>query len=296
MKRRLLLLMWIAALTATAQQVRVTSVTPLLNASQAGFYPSLNKSGDKILFSDADAHGLVMLDLKTHAATTISKLDGAGFDAKWSNDGDVYYVTSKVDPKSKLVYRTGMRYSTERDLSEVVLEAQHGAVLPEVGSKGMALKGTTRSFASSNNRGTSLYTTGSQVIITHNGTVHRYTPVESYAGYLWPSLSPSGDKVAFFAAGRGIVVIDLNGNILAELGNYEMPSWYNNDYLVAQNTSDDGYQFTSSQILLLKADGSFKHELTPSTSMTMQPTCGGGKIAYTTIDGKLTMITIDIVE
>ena len=296
MKRRLLLLMWIAALTATAQQVRVTSVTPLLDASQAGFYPSLNKSGDKILFSDADAHGLVMLDLKTHVATNISKLDGAGFDAKWSNDGDVYYVTSKVDPKSKLVYRTGMRYSTERDLSEVVLEAQHGAVLPEVGSKGMALKGTTRSFASSNNRGTSLYTTGSQVIITHNGTVRRYTPVESYAGYLWPSLSPSGDKVAFFAAGRGIVVIDLNGNILAELGNYEMPSWYNNDYLVAQNTSDDGYQFTSSQILLLKADGSFKHELTPSTSMTMQPTCGGGKIAYITIDGKLTMITIDIVE
>ena len=30
--------------------------------------------------------------------------------------------------------------------------------------------------------------------------------------------------------------------------------------------------------------------------MTMQPTAGGGKIVYTTIDGNLTMITIDINE
>ena len=75
-----------------------------------------------------------------------------------------------------------------------------------------------------------------------------------------------------------------------------MPCWYDNDYIVAQNTSDDGYQFTSSQILLLKADGTFRHELTPRTSMTMQPTAGGGKIAYTTIDGNLTVITLDINE
>ena len=84
--------------------------------------------------------------------------------------------------------------------------------------------------------------------------------------------------------------------MLAQLGNYEMPCWYNNDYIVAQNATDDGHQFTSSQILLLKADGTFRHELTPRTSMTMQPTAGGGKIVYTTIDGNLTMITIDINE
>jgi hypothetical protein len=129
-----------------------------------------------------------------------------------------------------------------------------------------------------------------------NGKESRYTPVESYAGYLWSSVSPAGDKIAFFAAGRGIVVTNLQGKVLAELGNYEMPCWYNNDYIVAQNATDDGYQYTSSQILLLKADGTFNYELTPKTSMTMQPTAGGGKIAYTTIDGNLTLITLDINE
>lgn len=283
-------------LLANAQQVTVTSVTPVLNGSQMAFYPSLNKSGDKILFSDVDAHGLKMLDLATHDVTTISDLDGAGFDAKWSPDGAVYYVTSKIDPKNHLVYRTGMRYDVASKASNVVLEAQHGAVHPEVGTRGMALKGANRSYTSAANRGVSVYTSGSQVVINRNGIEHRYTPVESYAGYLWASISPNGDKVAFFAAGRGIVVIDLEGNVIAELGNYEMPSWYNNDYIVAQNATDDGHQFTSSQILLLKADGSFRHELTARTSMTMQPTAGGGKIAYTTIDGNLTLITIEINE
>lgn len=296
MKRLLLTLMWIVALVSSAQQVTVTQVTPLLNDSQAAFYPSLSSSGDKILFSDADAHGLKMLDFTSQAVTIISDLDGAGFDAKWSTDGAVYYVTSKIDPNNHLVYRTGMRYDMARKTSDVVLEAQHGAVHPEVGTRGMALKGTKRSYTSATDRGLSVYTTGSKVVITRNGVEHRYSPVESHAGYLWPSISPNGDKVAFFAAGRGIVVIDLNGTVLAELGNYEMPSWYNNDYLVAQNTSDDGHQFTSSQILLLKADGSFLHELTARTSMTMHPTAGGGKIAYTTIDGHLSLMTIEINE
>lgn len=296
MRKVLLMLVGAGALLCSAQQVTVTSTTPLLKGVETAFYPTLNASGDKLLYSDADAHGLKMLDLSTLAVTTISEQNGAGFDAKWSSDNNVYYVTSKIDPKSHLVYRTGMRYNMERKTSDIVLEAQHGAVHPEVGTKGMALKGDKHTFSTGTNRGKSVYTTGSQVVLNINGVEYRYTPVESYAGYLWSSISPAGDKVAFFAAGRGIIVIDLQGKVLAELGNYEMPCWYNNDYIVAQNASDDGYQFTSSQILLLKADGTFNHELTPKTSMTMQPTAGGGKIVYTTIDGHLTMITININE
>lgn len=283
-------------LTASAQQVTVTSTTPLLKGVEAAFYPKLNASGDRLLYSDVDAHGLKMLDLNTQASTTISDKNGAGFDAKWGGDNNVYFVTSEVNPSNHLVFRTGMRYDMERKASDVVLEAQHGAVHIENGTKGVAINGEKRHFSTSHNRGISVYTAGSEVVLNINGTERRYTPVESYAGYLWASISPKADKVAFFAAGRGIVVIDLDGNVLAQLGNYEMPCWYNNDYIVAQNASDDGYQFTASQILLLKADGTFSHELTPRTSMTMQPTCGGGKIAYTTIDGRLTMITIDINE
>lgn len=298
MKKTTLLLMMMSAvaLVASAQQVTVTSTTPLLRGVEAAFYPSINKSGDKLLYSDPDAHGLKMLDLRNNQISTISDSDGAGFDAKWSHNNQVYYVTSEINPKNHLVYRTGMRYDLTRNAHDVVLEAQHGAVHLETGTRGMALNGSKHTFATAQNRGISVYTTGSQIVLNINGKESRYTPVDSYAGYLWSSISPNGDKVAFFAAGKGIVIIDLQGKVLAELGNYEMPCWYNNDYIVAQNATDDGHQFTSSQILLLKADGTFRHELTARTSMTMQPTAGGGKIVYTTIDGNLTMITIDITE
>ena len=288
--------MWAWAMVAGAQQVTVTSTTPLLRGIEPAFYPTLSPSGDRLLYSDVDARGLKMLALGTQAVTAISEQTGAGFDAKWSNDGQVYYITSKVDEKSRLVFRTGMRYDLKRQASDVVLEAQHGAVHLETGTQGMAMNGESHTFATAPKRGVSVYTTGSQLVVNVDGKESRYTPVESYAGYLWSSVSPAGDKIAFYAAGRGIVVTTLQGKVLAELGNYEMPCWYNNDYLVAQNASDDGYQYTSSQILLLKADGTSRHELTPKTSMTMQPTAGGGKIVYTTIDGNLTMITLDINE
>lgn len=296
MKKTLLLLLCGWALVAGGQQVTVTSTTPLLRGIEPAFYPTLSPSGDRLLYSDVDARGLKLLDLGTQAVTTISEQTGAGFDAKWSNDGQVYYITSKVDEKSRLVFRTGMRYDLKRQASDVVLEAQHGAVHLETGTQGMAIKGESHTFATAPKRGVSVYTTSSQLVVNVGGKESRYTPVESYAGYLWSSVSPAGDKIAFYAAGRGIVVTTLQGKVLAELGNYEMPCWYNNDYIVAQNASDDGYQYTSSQILLLKADGTYRHELTPKTSMTMQPTAGGGKIVYTTIDGNLTMITLDINE
>ncbi len=296
MKKTFLLLMWAWALVAGAQQVTITSTTRLLKDVEPAFYPTLNASGDRLLYSDASAHGLKMLDLATSKVTTISNDDGAGFDAKWSNDGKVYYITSEVNSKDHLVYRTGKRYDLARNTSKVVLEAQHGALHLETGTQGMAINGTRHSYATSPSRGVSVYTTGSQLVVNQGGKESRYTPVESYAGYLWSSISPGGDKIAFFAAGKGIIVTTLQGKVLAQLGNYEMPCWYNNDYIVAQNATDDGHQFTSSQILLLKADGTFRHELTPRTSMTMQPTAGGGKIVYTTIDGNLTMITIDINE
>jgi len=286
-----------AALVVSAQQVAITKTTPLLqDGHEAAFYPTLNHTGDKLLYSDADAHGLKLLDLETNKVTTISNQNGAGYAPKWGEDGNVYFVTAQVNPENHLVYRSGLRFNLDSSTSQVLLEPQHGAVTIAAGTRGMAIKGEKRTFVSATHLGTSVYTQGSEIVISTGDKERRYSPVESHAGYLWASLSPGGDKVAFFAAGRGIVVIDLEGHIKAELGNYEMPCWYDNNYIVAQNASDDGYQFTSSQILLLKADGTFKHELTAKTSMTMQPTCGGGKIVFTTIDGHLTMLTLQITD
>ncbi len=139
-------------------------------------------------------------------------------------------------------------------------------------------------------------TSGSELLITRNGVTKSYSPVESYAGYLWASVSPDQKKVMFFAAGSGIYITDLNGNVISKLGNYESPSWYGNDFVVAMDAKDDGHQFSSSRIVLIKADGSEMQQLTRPESMSMNPTGSikAGKVVYNTIDGMLYEIEVKL--
>ncbi len=281
------------SLAATAQQVTVTRDTRL-PVSQAAYYPVLDAAGTRLLYSDGDARGLSMLDLSTSSITQITAEPGAGIDARFGADGNIYYVSQEVR-EGNLVYRSGYRYDTALRRATRVLEPQHGAVTTSLGTDAVAIDGPRRSYASAGDMGTAVRAHGSTLLITSAGTTRSVSPVESYAGYLWPVLSPGGDKVAFVAAGKGLVVTDLQGRVLAMLGRqYEMPSWYDNDYLVAQVATDDGHQFTASHIELVKADGTFAAPLTASTSMTMQPAAAGGNIVCTTIDGQLHLLNIVI--
>ena len=275
-----------------AQQVTVVERTRLLQGVEGPAYnPVLSADGRQLLFSSGQQSGLKLYSLDDNVVTRVSDEPGAGIDACWGGDGKVYYVTQERRPDN-LIYRTGHCYDVADGKGQVVLEAQHGAVRPMPATRGAALRGGA-SFASPS-MGMAVGTQGSEVVLSIDGRERRFSPIESHAGYLWASLSPDRSRVAFFAAGTGIVIIDLDGNVLAQLGNYEMPCWYDNDYLVAQHATDDGHQFTSSHIVLLKADGTFSHALTRPTSMTMQPTCGGGCIVYTTIDGQMSLMKIQI--
>lgn len=293
MKQFLSLLLYGIALMTCAQQVTVLERTRLLQGVEGpAYYPVLNADGSQLLFSSGEQNGLKLYTYDDNVVTRISDEAGAGIDALWGGDGWVYYVTQERRANN-LVYRTGHCYDLATARSIVVLEAQHGAVRPMSASRGAALRGNV-SYTSARNLGVAVTTEGSEVVLNVNGQERRFSPVESHAGYLWASLSPDGMRVAFFAAGTGVIVMDLEGKVLAQLGNYEMPCWYDDDYIVAQHATDDGHQFTSSQIILLKVDGSFAYELTRPTSMTMQPTAGGGKIVYTTIDGQLHQMRIQI--
>ena len=274
----MILLLAAVLLPVMAQEVEVVSRQRLLEGVEGpAYYPMLNSAGDRLLFSSEN--GALKLHNLTDGVTTVVTTDYvAGRDACFGNDGKVYFVTQTVG-EDHLVYRTGRSFDAATRKADVVTPTRHGAM--RVGPA---------------ERGSAVWTESSRVHVTVGGEERVFSPVDSWAGYLWASLSPDGKRVAFFAAGKGIVIIDLRGQMLAMLGNYEMPCWYNNDYLVAQNAKDDGHQFTSSQIMLLKADGTFKTELTKPASMSMQPTCGGGRIVYTTIDGLLYEMRINIYE
>jgi hypothetical protein len=296
MKKLIILMMAMAALLpVVAQEVEVTSLQRLLEGTEGpAYYPVLNSAGDRLLFLTEDGV-LKYYDMVDDVTSVVTHDYVAGRDACWGGDGKVYFVTQEMG-EDHLIYRTGRSYDALSRQIAVVTPAQHGAVRAVPATRGGAVKAPGKNYSSSGNIGDAAWTEGSRVHVTVGGEERVFSPVDSWAGYLWASLSPDGKRVAFFAASKGIVVIDLRGQVVAMLGNYEMPCWYNNDYLVAQNATDDGHQFTSSQIVLLKADGTWQRELTKPASMAMQPTCGGGTIVYTTIDGLLYAMKINIYQ
>ena len=296
MKKLVVILALVAMLQPVcAQEVEVTSLKRLLEGVEGpAFHPVLNASGDRLLFA-GDNGALKVYDFSDNVTQVVTRDYVAGNDACFGGDGKVYFVTQQMD-ENHLIYRTGNSYDLVTGRSAVLTQPQHGAVRAVSATRGGTLRAPAANYTSSDDIGDAAWTEGSRVHVIVGGEERVFAPVDSWAGYLWASLSPDGKRVAFFAAGKGIVIIDLRGQMLAMLGNYEMPCWYNNDYLVAKNAMDDGHLFTSSQILLLKADGTFKAELTKPASMTMQPTCGGGRIVYTTIDGLLYEMTINIHE
>ena len=296
MKKLIILMMAMAALLpVVAQEVEVASLQRLLEGTEGpAYYPVLNNAGDRLLFSTEDGV-LKLYDMADDVTSVVTHDYVAGHDACWGGDGKVYFVTQEMG-EDHLIYRTGWCYDALTRQIAVVTPAQHGAVRAVPATRGGAVKAPGKNYSSSGNIGNAAWTEGSRVHVIVGGEERVFSPVDSWGGYLWASLSPDGKRVAFFAAGKGIVVIDLRGQVVAMLGNYEMPCWYNNDYLVAQNATDDGHQFTSSQIVLLKADGTWQRELTKPASMAMQPTCGGGTIVYTTIDGLLYAMKINIYQ
>ena len=116
--------------------------------------------------------------------------------------------------------------------------------------------------------------------------------------YLWTAVSPDGSKIVTYAIGVGTVVLDMQGNILAELGDYESPTWYGNDFVAAMKATDDGHQFTSSKIVLLDCNSKQVYDLTSPSEMGMNPSASAeaGRIVYSTVEGKLFMLELNVTK
>lgn len=279
MKHILLTLAAACTVTVQAQIAEVTSTERLLGGVESEMYfPVLSSDGSKVLFTSSNYCGLRMYDFNDDVTVKISDESHAGFDAAFTPDGkSVSYVAqSRVNG---LNMRQVKQYGiADRKVSDLT-KAERVVKKP--------LSVTDK---------VSARTEGSTLYISRNGQEKAYTPAGECAGYLWASVSPDRTKVMFFAASKGIYVVDLNGNVISTLGNYESPVWYGNNCVVAMNAKHNGYQHISSQIVMMRADGSEFQELTTPESMAMNPTASfeAGKIVYNTIDGRLYRMNITL--
>ena len=293
--RRILLVMTVLCLWtlgATAAGVKQGSMKTLVDS--CGFFPQLSPDGQMLLYSPTEGTSLMLKNLSTGAVTTVASVGYPGFDAIWGNDGKVYYVTQQRK-KNGLVYRTGHCYDPATGKSTVVLKAQHGRVQALRATHGTVINGEHQVYYSTKQVGAYCYTRGDKLyLVDEGGTTRTLQPVTGSNGYLWAALSPDGTKVLFEAAARGLFVCDLDGRIIADLDQYLMPCWYNNDYIVAMSNAGN-VRTSGSRIWLMSVNGEVIKPISLKDERAVQPMVAGNKVVYSVIyDGQVKQLELDV--
>ena len=297
MRIKLFMAALLCVFLSNAQDVKIVRHEQLLKGVESQCYnPVLSPDGQKVLFTQSDYEGLNVYDIADDVVTPLASDRLAGFSPAFSKDGKSVYFLSQTR-ENMLVYREMKSVNLDGTEMSTVMGKSRGMLHPVAVDGGVVtVSDNGRKLKAKSNGGTYAYSAGKKIVVVKNGIEKKIAPVPTKYTYIWESLSPDGTKILFYAGGKGAYICDLDGNLVAELGKYTSPAWCGNDYVVAVNATHDGHQYETSQIVLLKVDGSYKKELTAPVSMSMHPTASasGDRITYNTIDGRLFLMDLRI--
>lgn len=294
MKRIYLVLALVCLWTLGSGAVGVKQGSARTLVDSCGFFPQISADGQWLLYSPTEGTSLMLKNLATGDVKTVASTGYPGFDAILGQDGKVYYVTQQRK-KNGLVYRTGHCYDPATGKDQVVLKAQHGRVQPLLASQGVVINGERQIYRNAKQVGAYCYTRGDMLyLVDEAGFTRALQPVQDSNGYLWASLSPDGTRVLFEAASRGLFVCDMNGEIVAELGEFLMPCWYNNDYIIAMSNAGNT-RTNGSRIWLLSVDGEVCKPISTREERAVQPMTAGGRVVYTLLySGEVRQLELDV--
>lgn len=266
------------ALMANAQVLNVASVEqlniPAGDVKVAGIAPD----GSYILLTTNSNQGLKKYDLNSGNTTVLSEAPGAGYNANISADGaTVVYRETSFD---------------NRHMRQQALKSHNITS----GKQQMLVKNTrsARKLAVSGNLVAARPTCSiedRQLMITIGGTTSQLSPLGTDKSYIWPSISPNGQKVLFYVCGNGAYVCNLDGSNLQFIGhNVRAPKWYNDNVVIGMNDKDDGETVISSEIVAVSLAG--QTQVLTNGINVMYPFACDGKIVCSGLNGETYLINI----
>ena len=297
----IILLACIASLSG--QNVKVTKhyeITP--SVGQSAFYPILSPDGNRIVYTSENFSGLKSYDFASGKNQIITTAEGAGFDPIFSTDGSTVYYRPQSIINGR-VHRSLKEYNLIEKAEKQLIAPTRDLKRPVAISGGMEVVADNKLMKSTGSQISGNYVYSiikeGKIIVCDGKNTRILRPYgDKVDSYLWTAVSPDGSKIVTYAIGVGTVVLDMQGNILAELGDYESPTWYGNDFVAAMKATDDGHQFTSSKIVLLDCNSKQVHDLTSPSEMGMNPSASAeaGRIVYSTVEGKLFMLELNVTK
>lgn len=279
------------AMAVNAQIFKVESIERVTLPSGVAVEEALlSPDGAKVAYTQLYADGVSVLDLANGSDQLISP-KGIAMDMAFANNGktlvydEVSYDTNHV---RRVAVKTTDLTSGETKVLIKSTRKLNGVTVDESGIRTVE-NGKINAPAARPVLSINL----GQLCITRGNKTEVLSPLgTSGMSYLWPSLSPDGKRICFYAAGLGCYTCNVDGSDVKKLGWLRAAKWYDNNTVVGMHDLTDGKFTVSSEIIAYSNDGSVSQTLTDGKTVAMYPSVAEGKIAYSTVDGRLFIINL----
>ena len=273
---------------ASAQDMLVKEKTALnQSVIEGAYHPILNEDGTKVLFTKSNFSGLYLYDIPNHVVTTITEAPGAGYGATFNADDKSIWFKEDETVKGRR-YKSLMRYKIDTFAKVRMSEPLR---------KLSDLQRVQRSFAPQVKQAhVNAYTRDLKLFIDRDGVAQEINPIDGATGYIWVSLSPDQQKILLTATSRGTFVIDLEGNVLADLGMMNAPKWYGDKHVLGMKDEDDGHRLISSQVWAYNLETQTQQQLSADNEVAVYPSGNiqAQKVVYATEDGDLYLLDVEL--
>ncbi len=289
-----------------AQNLSVVKVEALTTLDQGMFYfPKLTPDGTAVLFTGPRYTGLYLLNLGETKIKKLTDEAGAGYEYSLSPDGKkvIFRVFEmKNFRKFYTLKELNLQDGAQRELEKEVRTLSPPAVFK---GKLVYLKDQTvktqllipSTLQSKDNSEKAVFIRNRTIILIEDGIQKELQPLGEGI-YIWPRLSPDGQRIVFTKAGEGTFVCDLQGNILTDLGYANAPVWSPDGKWIAYMVDhDDGHRYTDSEIFVVPANGGSPVQITNTSNVIeMYPNWDGKitQLVFASDQGQIFLATLKI--
>ncbi len=276
MKKIMLSLALAISMIASAQVFEVGQLTKLNTPTDTDVkVAGVSADGSYVLITNGANQGLRRYDVATGKTTTITNAPGAGYNVQISKDGqELVYRETKFDEQ-------GLR---KNDIIRLDLATAKTATVAKAQRDMMAMVSTGSNVSVSIN--------DRKIVLTKNGKNIVLAPNGSRESYIWPSISPDGQKLCYYVCGNGCWVSNLDGSGKQYIGrDCRAAQWYDNNTIVAMADEDDGHFTTASAIVAYTLDGK-KQVLTNDSMIAMYPYVANNLIVFSSLEGETYMLNV----
>ncbi len=305
MKRITLLLLFLAISIAYAGNIELVEKQKLTdNKNGQFFFPKFSPDGKSVFFTSSDFRGLWRLNLSDLKIDKITDSDGAGYKFGFSRNGQkLFYRTTRF--KNKRKYHSLYEYDLQNNTEKIIESDERNLSSPlgiSTGNYFYLKNGTPEKFETALEKTEPgsfplVYIENRNLILIRNGKKKVVNPLGDGI-YLWPSVSPDGEKLLFTLGGKGTYVSDLDGNILLEIGYANYPKWSpDGKWILFMRDKDNGYTYTESDLFVISSDGKDEVQLTDTPAeieMYGEWSPGGKEIIYHNEKGEIYILKLKI--